>query len=146
MDDLRSRRLRAGLTQAQLAERSGVPQPNIAAYERGRRRPSPATLERLEAALRPSAQVALERHHDAVIAVLNRHRMHNPRVFGSVARREDRPDSDIDLLVDAAPDLDLLDIIDAAAELETLLGRGVDIVTSRSLSADHEIARTAVAL
>ncbi|MFZ2260324.1 MAG: helix-turn-helix domain-containing protein [Luteococcus japonicus] len=146
MVDLRSRRLRAGLTQMELARRSGVPQPNIAAYERGRRNPSSATMQRLEAALRPSAQEALARHHDDVVAILGRHGLRNPRVFGSVARREDHNGSDIDLLVDAAPDLDLLDLIDAADELEALLGRGVDIVTSRSLSDEHQIARTAVAL
>lgn len=72
--------------------------------------------------------------------------MSNPRVFGSIARREDHAASDIDLLVDAEPGLDLLDLIDAADELEKLLGRGVDIVTSRSLTAEHEISRTAVAL
>lgn len=55
-------------------------------------------------------------------------------------------DSDIDLLVDVEPGVDLLDIIDAAEELEALLGRRVDIVTSRSLPAEHEISRTAVAL
>lgn len=146
MEDLRSRRVQAGLTQAQLAERSGVPQPNIAAYERGRRRPSTATVERLDSALRPSARAALTHHHDAILTVLREHRMSNPRVFGSVARHEDHPDSDIDLLVDAEPGLDLLDIIDAAELLEELLGRGVDIITSRSLRADHEIARAAVAL
>lgn len=72
--------------------------------------------------------------------------MTSPRVFGSVARGADGVDSDVDLLVDAAPDLDLLDLVDAAQELEELLGRSVDIVTSRSLHADHEILRTAVPL
>lgn len=146
MDDLRSRRIAAGLTQKQLAERSGVPQPNIAAYERGRRTPSASTAARLEAALRPSARTALDLHHEAILAVLGEHGMTNPRLFGSVSRHEETPDSDIDLLVDAAPDLDLLDLVDAADELERLLARRVDIVTSRSLPADHEIARTAVAL
>ncbi|MEL4356875.1 MULTISPECIES: helix-turn-helix domain-containing protein [unclassified Luteococcus] len=146
MSDLRTKRLQAGLTQAELAQRSGVPQPNIAAYERGRRRPSPATIERLEAALRPSAQALVALHRDEIRGVLSRHRMTNPRIFGSVARQQDTAGSDIDLLVDAETGVDLLDIIDAADELEALLGRGVDIVTSRSLRGAHEIARTAVAL
>ncbi|MCT1997124.1 nucleotidyltransferase domain-containing protein [Brachybacterium muris] len=59
--------------------------------------------------------------------------MSNPGIFGSVARRQERAHGDIDLLVDVDPDLDLLDLIDAASELEALLGRGVDLITSRSL-------------
>ena len=72
--------------------------------------------------------------------------MTNPRVSGSVAAGTDEPGSDVDLLVDAAPDLDLLDLADAADELKRLLGVSVDIVTSRSLRPGHEIAETAVAL
>lgn len=59
--------------------------------------------------------------------------MSNPRIFGSVARHQEHVHSDIDLLVHVDPDLDLLDLIDAASELEALLGRAVDLVTSRSL-------------
>lgn len=72
--------------------------------------------------------------------------MGNPRVFGSIAAGTDGPDSDVDLLVDADPGLDLLDIVDAADALERLLGTRVDIVTSRSLRPGHEIAVTAVPL
>lgn len=146
MIDLRARRTRAGLTQVELAARSGVAQPNIAAYESGRRTPTPATVAKLESALTPLPRVALREQRDAVVAVLARHKMANPRVFGSVAHGRDVRGSDIDLLVDAASDLDLLDIADAADELERLLGSHVDIVTSRSLHETHEIARTARAL
>lgn len=146
MSDLRAQRLRAGFTQKELSLRSGVPQPNIAAYERGRRQPSPVTLERLAAALRPTGQQVLALHRDEVITILAGHGLHHPRVFGSVARHDEKASSDVDLLVDAVPDLDLLDLIDAATELETLLGRPVDLVTSRSLPCEHEIALTAVPL
>lgn len=146
MNDLRERRLRAGLTQSALAARSGVAQPNIAAYEAGRRRPSPASQERLAAALRPLPREALHRHRDAVVQLLERYQMTNPRVFGSAATSSDATTSDLDLLVDAADDLDLLDIIDAAAELEELLEVPIDIVTSRSLRPGHEIATSAVAV
>lgn len=144
MDDLRTRRRAAGLTQSELARRTGIAQPNIAAIEAGRRTPSPTTRERLAAALRPRPSATLATHRDDVVALLARHSMTNPRVFGSVAADSDHPGSDIDLLVDAAPDLDLLDIVDAADELEVMLGARVDIVTSRSLRPGHEIARTAV--
>ena len=96
------------------------------------------------AAVRPLPREALARHRDAVVRVLEQHRMTNPRVFGSAATASDATRSDLDLLVDAADDLDLLDIIDAAAELEDLLEVPVDIVTSRSLRTGHEIATSAV--
>lgn len=47
---LRSVRTRSGLTQAAVARRAGTSQPVISAYERGRRDPSVATLDRLVAA------------------------------------------------------------------------------------------------
>lgn len=78
--------------------------------------------------------------------MLANHGMSNPRVFGSVAAGRETPASDLDLLVDAAPNLDLLDIVDAATELEAQLGIPVDIITSRSLHPGHEILRTAIAI
>ncbi len=48
---LRSARRAAGLTQAQLAELSGIPRPNIAAYESARRRPLVTTADTLLAAV-----------------------------------------------------------------------------------------------
>lgn len=39
-----------------------------------------------------------------IVRVLARYGASNLRVFGSVARREDRPDSDIDCLVQLPPD------------------------------------------
>lgn len=113
-------RQEAGLSQAELEARSGVARP------------------------RPSE--ALAAHRDQVLALLAEHNMTAPRVFGSAARGGDRPGSDLDLVVDLAPTGELLDLIDGAAALEELLGVPVDLVTSRSLRPDHEIARTAVPL
>lgn len=47
---LRDARTRAGLTQAQLAQRAGTSQATISAYEHGRKAPSVETLGRLLAA------------------------------------------------------------------------------------------------
>lgn len=146
MASLRDLRLEAGITQQELARRSGIAQPNIAAYERGRRVPSPPTRATLERALRPRPSRVLDAHRDKVVAVLRTYKMSSPRVFGSVADGNAHSGSDVDLLVDAEPDLDLLDIVDAASELEALLGVEVDIVTSRSLREDHEILRKSVPL
>jgi transcriptional regulator with XRE-family HTH domain len=46
-DLIRDARKRAGLTQAELADRSGTSQATISAYEHGAKTPTPATLERV---------------------------------------------------------------------------------------------------
>lgn len=55
------------------------------------------------------------------------------RVFGSVARGEERPGSDIDFLVTLRPGRTLMDLARLEARLETLLGRPVDVVTESGL-------------
>ena len=50
-DKLKRARLRAGLTQPQLAARSGVPQPTISRLEAGKYKPQHGTLLRLARAL-----------------------------------------------------------------------------------------------
>lgn len=58
---------------------------------------------------------------------------HDVRVFGSVARGEDRPDSDIDFLVTLEPGRTLMDLARLEARLEALLGRRVDVATETGL-------------
>ena len=55
------------------------------------------------------------------------------RVFGSVARGEEREGSDIDLLVTLEPGRTLLDLARLELRLERLLGRRVDVVTEAGL-------------
>lgn len=59
--------------------------------------------------------------------------MTNLRVFGSVARGEDQPGSDVDLLVDIAPDLGLFGLGRARAELEHILHAQIDLVPAGDL-------------
>jgi predicted nucleotidyltransferase len=56
-------------------------------------------------------------------------------LFGSAARGELRPDSDIDLLVEFLPgaEVDLVEHLAAERELSELLGRKVDLVSKRAL-------------
>ena len=70
---------------------------------------------------------------EQVMAVAARHHANRVRVFGSVARGDDRPDSDIDLLVDFTPDSSLFDLMRMARELEELLGHPVDVVSTGGL-------------
>ncbi len=50
------------------------------------------------------------------------------RVFGSVARGEDRPDSDVDLLADFPPGLSLFGLSRLEADREAILGARVDLI------------------
>ncbi|MGH7462583.1 MAG: type VII toxin-antitoxin system MntA family adenylyltransferase antitoxin [Pseudomonas sp.] len=56
------------------------------------------------------------------------------RVFGSVARGEDREGSDVDLLVRFGKRKSLIDLIGIEEEFEQALGRRVDLVTEAALS------------
>src|SRR6478736_602764 len=75
----------------------------------------------------------LGRQRDAIVAAAGRHGAGNVRVFGSVARGEDGPDSDVDLLVDPGDEMSLVDLGRLEDELTELLGRPVDVVPARSL-------------
>jgi predicted nucleotidyltransferase len=59
--------------------------------------------------------------------------VHVQGVFGSVARGEDSPDSDLDLLVELPPSMGLLGVGRLQAELEALLGTRVDLVAETDL-------------
>ena len=54
-------------------------------------------------------------------------------MFGSVSRREDSPDSDVDFLVTLEKDASLSDHMGLRRDLKELLGRHVDLVTMRAL-------------
>ena len=57
----------------------------------------------------------------------------NVRLFGSVARDEAGLDSDVDFLVDLEPGRSLLDLGGLLMDLQSLLGRRVDVVTEAGL-------------
>ncbi len=145
---IRDARTRAGLSQAELAKRARTSQPAIARYEAAAATPSLATLERILRACnsyvlvgspkRPSGTrrgrlSLLKRSRDRLLSAASRHGVHDVKVFGSVARGEDDPKSDIDLLVDLDPDQSLLDLIGFKQEAEDILGVRVDAVAPRFL-------------
>jgi hypothetical protein len=57
----------------------------------------------------------------------------NIRLFGSVIRGEENPESDLDILVEFEPGTSLLDHIALIHDLEDLLGRKVDVVSEKGL-------------
>jgi uncharacterized protein len=70
---------------------------------------------------------------EQIVALAQQHGARNVRLFGSVARGESREDSDIDVLVDWEPGRSLWDHAGLKLALEDLLGRRVDVSTSRAL-------------
>lgn len=146
-ESLRRRRVEAGLSQRQLAVRAGVPQPNIADYENGRRTPAVATLERLDGALRTPTLERLRAAREPIIRAAELRRLSDVRVFGSVARGTAGAASDVDLLVHPASDASVFDLAGFMSEVEELLGVEVDVVSDRgSGPAMERIRAEAVAL
>ncbi len=134
-------RRRAGLSQQELAELSGVAQPNIAAYEKGTRRPSAKMLKRLAAAAKPRPSAVLAAHRASIKALAREHKALDVKVFGSAVRGDDRPGSDLDLLVEFARGASLFDQIGLAQDLEDALGIHVDVISEGGLRKGHDDIR-----
>jgi predicted nucleotidyltransferase len=134
--DIRARRQAAGMSQAALARAARVPQPNISAYENGRRRPTAEVLERIATALDVPLAVRLDTHRDAIVAAVTEHHAMHPRLFGSIARGDAGVGSDVDLLVDFTDEASLLDEVGLRLALRDLLEVEVDVVGSDSLRGD----------
>ncbi len=75
----------------------------------------------------------LKAKRETILELAARHGAHNVRVFGSVARGEAGPDSDVDLLIDLDRNRSLFDQLELKQEIEDLLGRKVDLVTEQSI-------------
>jgi predicted nucleotidyltransferase len=74
----------------------------------------------------------LKAKRQEILAIAARHGAHNLRVFGSVARGEAGPESDLDILVEMEPSESLLDHVALMQDLEDLLQRKVDLVSERA--------------
>jgi len=128
--------LAEGQSQREVAKRLGVTQPAIS-YQVASARTD---------GVRPSDLIAAG--GSVLRQVAERHGFTDLAVFGSAARGDDRPDSDIDLLVQPPPGADLFDMLRLEEALEAILGRGVDLVSYRGLDLkrDRDILRDKVAL
>lgn len=77
----------------------------------------------------------LRRRRAAILGVAARHGAGKVRVFGSVARGDAGPESDVDLLVEMGTDRSLFDQVALMQDLGELLQRRVDVVSDRGLNA-----------
>jgi predicted nucleotidyltransferase len=81
---------------------------------------SPPTLDDLRA------------RRDEIVALAAKYGASNVRVFGSVARGEATPTSDVDLLVSFEPSASLYSLSGLRQDLHDLLGYSVDVVEDHS--------------
>jgi uncharacterized protein len=85
---------------------------------------------------------------DDIKRIAARHGAYNLRVFGSVARGEAGPESDIDILIDVGPATSSWFPTGLMLDLEDLLGRRVEVITEKALNPelrDH-VLREAIPL
>jgi predicted nucleotidyltransferase len=89
----------------------------------------------------------LRARRDEILRIAAARGARNVRVFGSVARGEARVGSDVDFLVEMAPDRTVLDLSELILDLEEALGYKVDVVEiRRPLPSAERIEREAVPL
>ncbi len=75
----------------------------------------------------------LKEKRQDILRIAARHGVQDIRVFGSVARGDTGPDSDLDLLVELEPGRSLMDLGHLLMDLQDLLQCKVDVTTERGL-------------
>ncbi len=162
-------RLAAGLTQAELAAKVATTQSAIARLESGTITPTVETLCRLAdvlglrfaitphvgltphpAARRVPTLDGLRARREEILRIAAAHGARNVRVFGSVARGDAAPESDVDFLVDLDTDrrgFEFFGLIeDLRRALEELLGYPVDVGEAVQAPARENVERDLVPL
>jgi uncharacterized protein len=90
----------------------------------------------------------VRQRREEIVRLAEKYHASNVRVFGSVARGVENPDSDIDILINTEPGCTLFDLGGLLANLEDLLGGRVDLVAEDGLkeSIRSSVLREAVPL
>lgn len=126
-----------GMSQRAIAEALGISQPAVSQQLKAARDLADVHPEMLiDAAASVLVRVATERGFGRLA------------VFGSVARRTARADSDLDLIIDAPSGTTITDLLDLRGTFEQITGREVDLITYGGLkpAIDDDIRRELVEL
>lgn len=75
----------------------------------------------------------LREKRDEILRLAEKRGAFNLRVFGSVARGDARPDSDVDIMAEFSEEASIFDVAGLWGELEELLGYKVDLVLTKGL-------------
>lgn len=127
----------AGSSQSEIAAALGVSQPAVSQQ-----------LKAGQAVATVHPEILLEAAAPILVDVARSSGFERLAVFGSVARRQARPDSDIDLLAEPPADAGIKDVLALRDAFQAILGRPVDLVTYSGLreGLDDDIRRAAVLL
>jgi uncharacterized protein len=86
-----------------------------------------------EAVKSPPTMEELREKRDEILRLAEKRGAFNLRVFGSVARGDARPDSDVDIMAEWRESTSIFDVAGLWAELQELLERKVDLVSTKGL-------------
>ena len=78
---------------------------------------------------------------DEIYAIARKHKAEKLWVFGSCARKDEHPDSDVDFLVTFSPHTTIFDYVRMQDSLSRFLGRKVDVVDSDAMNTERRFAR-----
>jgi predicted nucleotidyltransferase len=126
-----------GSTQREIADALGVSQPAVSKQLDSAIDPASVSPEMLIEAAAPILRAIAQARGFAKLAV-----------FGSIARRKGRHNSDVDLLIDAPKGTTINDLMDLRETFARILERPVDLVTYNSLKPgiDDDIRRESILL
>ena len=165
-DILRQARIKSGMSQIEVARKSGITQSVISDYERGKREPGADTFlqfldilgvgielrpkRRTRVPTLPDSRLArlVLRNRRKIVELAREHGARNVRVFGSVVTGKTNKRSDIDFLVDLDSGVGLITMISLELKLKDLLGVKVDLGQARLLKPNmrEEVFASAVVL
>ena len=75
----------------------------------------------------------IQAKRDEIYAIARRHKAEKLWVFGSCARKEERPDSDVDFLVKFGDSIGFFELFDFESEMSNEVGRKVDLINVTAL-------------
>ena len=151
LNDIKKLRELFGLTQQQLAELLGIPVKNIRNWEQGQRSPSTWVIDLIY-----DKTIANNQHKkvlsfleikQAVKEVAKKHDIKKVYLFGSYAKGEATPNSDVDLYIDSK--IYGLDYFELTEEFRKALGdKKIDMLSQKTViknsKIDLEIKKTGI--